>query len=164
MKTRQVEPRTFFPVFENQGKKVALLQLVYMSSLVTDEPEILPAILDVSVRNNRRRNITGMMLYADGNILQVLEGEKDALLKTFRSIELDARHRGIFVLIEKEIAARQFASWSMGFRQLTKAVLEKFPVAAHVFKTRQDEIALRGRPSDALTVLKSFAEDPMGML
>lgn len=143
---------------------MALFQLIYMSSLVADEFDALPTILDTAVRNNKQRDITGMLLYADGNILQVLEGEKDVLLKTFRSIQLDVRHHGVFVLIEEEIAARQFASWSMGFKHLTPADLEKFSDAANVFKTRQDEIALRVQPSDALTILKSFAHGSMGLL
>jgi hypothetical protein len=134
-----------------------------MSSLVTDEPGILPAILDSSIRNNKRNNITGMMLYSDGNVMQVLEGDRDVVLKTFKSIQLDPRHSGIFVLIQGEIAARNFASWSMGFRQISKADMEKFPIAAQIFKVRQEEISQRVQPSEALIVLKSFVEDSMNI-
>lgn len=132
-----------------------------MSSLVADESAELPSILGASVRNNKLRGITGMMLYADGNILQVLEGEKEVLLQTFRTIQADLRHHGILVLIEAEIAARQFASWSMGFRQLTPADLQKLPAAAQIFRAREDEIALRVRAGDALTILNSFAQGSM---
>jgi hypothetical protein len=142
---------------------MSLFQLVYMSSLVTDQAEILPAILDSSVRNNKRRNITGMMLYSAGNVMQVLEGEKYAVLETFQAIQMDARHRGVFVLIEEEIVSRKFASWSMGFRQLSKADLERLPVSANFFKVRPEEIALRDQPSDALTILESFADGSMGI-
>jgi hypothetical protein len=142
----------------------ALFQLVYMSSLVTDGPELLPAILDAAVKNNKRKFITGMLLYADGCVMQVLEGERNTVLETFHSIELDKRHSGIFVLIQQEIDARQFASWSMGFRQLTAADLEKFPAAAHVFKARQDEILLRSRSGAARSILQSFAEGSIGLI
>lgn len=142
---------------------MALFQLIYMSSLVTDEAVVLSAILEASVRNNKKNNLTGMMLYADGNVMQVLEGARDAVLATFHAIERDARHRGIFVLIEQEIAARQFAAWSMGFRQLSLADLEQLPAAAHVFRARPDEITLRGRVGDALTVLQSFANGSMSI-
>jgi hypothetical protein len=142
---------------------MALFQLIYMSSLVTNEPEILSAILDSSVRNNKRSDITGMMLYSDGNVMQVLEGDRHAVIETFKSIQLDLRHSGLYVLIEGEIATRNFASWSMGFRQLSKADLEKFPIAAQVFKARQDEIAQRVQPGEALIVLKSFVEDSMNI-
>jgi hypothetical protein len=140
-----------------------LFQLIYLSALVTDKPELLVSILEQSIRNNKQRDITGMMLYADGNVMQVLEGEKEVVLQTFRAIEADTRHTGVFVLIEQDVASRQFASWSMGFRHLSKADLEKLPPAAHVFKARQDEIALRGRAGDALTVLKTFADGSMSV-
>jgi hypothetical protein len=133
-----------------------------MSSLVTDEPELLPAILAASVRNNKQRGITGMLLYADGSVLQVLEGEKETVLGVFRTVELDKRHSGVYVLIEHEIPARQFASWSMGFKQLMKADLEKLPGAAHVFKARPDEISVRVRPGEALFLLKSFTDGAAG--
>jgi hypothetical protein len=143
---------------------MALFQLIYMSSLVTDEPELLPSILEASVRNNKRRDITGMMLYSDGSVLQVLEGERSIVMETFRAIESDGRHSGIFILIEQEIAARHFASWSMGFRHLSAADLERLPVAAHVFKARDDEIALRGRAGEALTILQSFGDGTMSVV
>jgi hypothetical protein len=139
---------------------MALFQLLYMSSLVGDGPQVLPAILEASIRNNKQRGITGMMLYADGNVTQVLEGEKDTVLKTFRAIQSDARHRGLFVLIEQDIGSRQFASWSMGFKQLSAADLEALPEAAPLFKARPEEVSLRVRPGDALAVLTSFAEGP----
>jgi hypothetical protein len=143
---------------------MAFFQLIYMSSLVTNEPGILSDILDSSTRNNKRRGITGMILFSEGSVMQVLEGKKDTVLETFQAIQLDVRHCGIFVLIEVEIESRKFASWSMGFRQFSKADLEKFPIAANVFKARSDEIALRAHPSDALCLLKSFAEGSMSIV
>jgi hypothetical protein len=51
-----------------------------------------------------------MIHYAGGNVLQVLEGDRDSVRDTFKAVELDKRHSGIFVLIEHEIATGQFAS------------------------------------------------------
>jgi hypothetical protein len=143
---------------------MAFFQLIYVSSLVTNEPEILLSILESSTRNNKRRGITGMLLFSEGNVMQVLEGKKDTVIETFQAIQLDVRHCDIFVLTEVEIESRKFASWSMGFRQLSKVDLEKFPIAANVFKARSDEIAVRAHPSDALCVLKSFAEGSMSII
>jgi hypothetical protein len=134
-----------------------------MSSLVKDEPEILAAILDSSERNNKRNNITGMMSYSDGNVMQVLEGEKETVLKTYQAVQMDLRHYDIFLLLEEEIATRIFASWSMGFRQISTADMQEFPLAANVFKVRPSEIALRVQPSDVLIILKSFADGSMGI-
>jgi hypothetical protein len=134
-----------------------------MSSLATGESDLLPAILEAAVRNNKQMNVTGMLLYADGNVMQVLEGEKAVVLELFQTIKLDKRHSGIFVLVEQEIAARQFASWSMGFKHIKEADLAKFPAAAQIFKARQDEILLRSRAGNALTILKTFADGVIGL-
>jgi hypothetical protein len=134
-----------------------------MSSLVTNDSGILSAIVDSSVRNNKRKDITGMMLCQDGNIIQVLEGEKGAVLETFYAIQLDMRHHGIFVLIEEEIEARKFASWSMGFRHLSKEDLNKFSGAANIFESRSDEIKRRVQPSQVRIILKSFADGSMSI-
>jgi hypothetical protein len=142
---------------------MVLFQLIYMSTLSRESSEVLPAILESSVRNNKHRGITGMILCAEGRILQVLEGGKGAVLKTFRAIESDVRHSDIFVLIEQEIVSRQFASWSMGFRQLTKAELKELPTSVPIFSAQQDEISLRVRSGAALTILKSFADGSMGL-
>ena len=136
---------------------MALFQLTYMSSLVDPSPSVVTDILEASVRNNQRNNITGMMLYAEGNIVQVLEGESPSVMDTFSRILVDMRHVGIFVLWEREISERDFGSWSMGYKALMKSDIERAGVAADAFVTRELEIARRVRPSDALHVLKSFA-------
>jgi hypothetical protein len=128
-----------------------------MSSLVNSDPAVITDILEVSVRKNKRNDITGMMLYAEGNIVQVLEGETLAVADTFSRILVDMRHSGIFVLYEREIAERDFGSWSMGYKALVKADIERAGVAVDAFLTREIEISRRVRPSDALQVLKSFA-------
>jgi hypothetical protein len=136
---------------------MALFQLIYMSSLVNPDPLVVAEILEVSVRNNKRKEITGMMLYAEGNIVQVLEGENVAIMDTFSRILVDMRHVGIFVLYEREVMERDFGSWSMGYKQLLKADIVRSNVAVDLFETRDQEVARRVRQSDALQVLKSFA-------
>lgn len=137
---------------------MALIQLIYVSSLVDpDQPAMLPALLQKSVHYNRDCGITGMMLYAEGNVLQVLEGEQAAVQVLFEKIERDSRHRDIYVLLQADIQERAFADWSMGFRGLSTAELKASPEAEYLFRCRTDELAARVQPGDALDVLKSFA-------
>ena len=140
---------------------MALFQVLYMSSLTESGADALPAILATCVSNNQKKGITGMMLHADGDILQVLEGEREAVVQLFRQIQKDTRHSGIFVLLEEEIAQRQFASWSMGFKHATSAELAKFPDAARVFRVQKDTLEQRVQSSAALAVLQSFAQGSM---
>ncbi|MCY0094128.1 BLUF domain-containing protein [Hoeflea ulvae] len=78
----------------------------------------IDAILAVSRDNNARAGITGMLLWADGVFIQILEGETGAVRRLAARIEQDPRHRNFMVMIEQKVAARAFSDWSMGFRQL----------------------------------------------
>ncbi len=96
-----------------------LVSLVYVSSAIRqfEAPELLD-ILRTARRNNERLDVTGMLLYKDGNFMQVLEGRSAAVNDLMSSIERDGRHRGMIVLIKKPVEERQFASWSMAFQDL----------------------------------------------
>jgi len=138
--------------------KLPIFQLVYTSTLDTDDPGNLRNILDSAVQNNQRDGITGVFLYSDGNVMQVLEGHKTSVLHTFSVIKSDLRHTNIFVLLQQDVALRQFASWSMGFANLTKDALNEFPTVADVFGPHQDASTTQRRAKSALAILNSFAE------
>jgi hypothetical protein len=78
----------------------------------------LGVILLQSQHNNTIMGITGVLFYADGNVLQVLEGEADAVERLFATIRKDPRHRNVIVLLRLPIAERQFPNWLMALRTL----------------------------------------------
>lgn len=96
-----------------------LYQLIY-TSYATEAltPSVLNEIADLSRRNNTEAGITGVMLYHDGSILQVLEGEKDAVETLYAKIEKDPRHIQTMVLIRRESDFREFQGWRMGFKHI----------------------------------------------
>ena len=96
-----------------------LVSLVYVSSATSEfQSQELHEILRTARNNNQRLDITGMLLYKDGNFMQVLEGPGEAVNGLMSFIEKDSRHRGMIVLIKKPIAERQFTAWSMAFKDL----------------------------------------------
>lgn len=91
-----------------------LVQVIYVSSTAGElHADELQSLLLHSRRNNARDGITGMLLYAEGSILQVLEGPADAVDRTYEKIERDDRHRGLIRLVRREISEREFGDWSM---------------------------------------------------
>lgn len=105
-----------------------MYQLVYVSSATVPfpTPDLL-ALLAVSRANNSRAGVTGLLLYRDGNFMQVLEGPEDAVRATFARIEGDRRHKGSLVLLSGPVPSRQFPDWSMGFRDLGSAEVRDTP-------------------------------------
>lgn len=98
-----------------------LYTLVYLSTASALSEEELNSILAVSRRNNARVEVSGALIYCDGNILQVLEGSKDNVFKVYDKIKADRRHRDLIILQSREIPVRNFEEWSMGFRTSSKS-------------------------------------------
>lgn len=93
--------------------------LTYVSSAVAPfTNDELRNLLVVCERNNRRDQISGMLLYKDGNFMQVLEGAEEVVRKTHTRIASDPRHVGLITLLQGPQKERQFPDWSMGFRDL----------------------------------------------
>ena len=98
-----------------------LVAVVYVSSATQPfkEDEILD-LLRVARQNNERDDLTGMLLYREGNFLQVLEGPASAIDKTVEKIRHDPRHKGFILMSRKKIDERQFSDWRMAFRNMSK--------------------------------------------
>jgi hypothetical protein len=78
----------------------------------------LTQILRASNSNNKRLNITGMLLFANGSFIQVLEGEEQAVRLLYEKIAKDPRHSHITLIDDSEIDHPVFSSWSMGYKNL----------------------------------------------
>ncbi|GAA4703028.1 BLUF domain-containing protein [Nocardioides conyzicola] len=96
-----------------------MLSLTYVSSTkellsVQELVELLEAIRP----KNDELELTGMLLYSGGNVIQTLEGPDETVEQIFASIEVDPRHTGVLVLLREQIEERAFPQWSMGFRNL----------------------------------------------
>ncbi|GAA5143996.1 hypothetical protein GCM10023340_10730 [Nocardioides marinquilinus] len=96
-----------------------LRSLTYVSSataLLTGG-ELL-AMLEAVRPRNAELELSGMLLYSGGNIMQVIEGPAPAVERTFAQIARDGRHHDVTVLVDETVGERAFPEWSMGFRDL----------------------------------------------
>ena len=96
-----------------------LFRLAYVStaSKLFDSAELRDMLKESNARN-KDAGITGMLLYKDGQFMQVLEGTLEAVTATFSRISRDPRHHGIMVLVKGAVQERRFPGWSMAFRDL----------------------------------------------
>lgn len=101
-------------------------QIVYVSSAaVPFGSGELRDLLRISVENNTRSGISGMLLFHDGNFIQAIEGPDPAVQALFDKISADRRHGSVIVLDDRTVNERSFGEWSMGFRQVDDAHLNK---------------------------------------
>lgn len=117
-----------------------LYQIVYTSSatrpLSSDE---LAVILEEARARNEQLDVTGMLLYNDGNFLQVIEGQKATLFELYDMIRSDRRHTGVITLAEQSIEERSFEDWRMSFRRLDSLAPEDVPAGYTDFWGREAE-------------------------
>jgi hypothetical protein len=105
-----------------------MYELIYMSSATKKLSEEEIHLLLFQARHyNIGNGITGVLLYIEGDFLQVLEGQKKVVESLFENIKRDKRHKGIIVVYENEKSKRQFPDWSMGFHSSTYEMLQKLP-------------------------------------
>lgn len=96
-----------------------MIQLLYVSGASREMSERdLEEILHTSRANNRRNDITGMLMWADGVFIQILEGEADRVRRLVARIQGDPRHCYFMVMHEQTTDKRLFSDWSMGFKKL----------------------------------------------
>jgi hypothetical protein len=134
-----------------------MISLVYVSSATRDfSAAELDALLITSRRNNSSDAITGMLVYRDGDFLQILEGPEAAVRATYARIARDPRHGRIMALDESRIETRAFGEWSMGFRQVAGSARPEGFI--DFFNCRQALAELVQAGPDALQYLKSFRE------
>jgi hypothetical protein len=93
-----------------------MFYLIYVSSAVRlmDNVELLK-LHQISQKNNKNSEITGMLLYQEGNFMQIIEGEEEHVLELFIKISTDKRHKDIYKIMSGPINKRNFDNWSMGF-------------------------------------------------
>ncbi|MCK6614265.1 MAG: BLUF domain-containing protein [Ignavibacteriales bacterium] len=133
--------------------------LVYVSSAtVPFAQKDLEDLLEVSRRNNKKLNISGILLYKDGNFMQMLEGEEEAVKQLYDKISLDIRHGGTIVILDGYEEERQFADWSMGFRSLNSPEVLALPGYNKFLNTPLTGREFSENPSEAQELLLMFKE------
>jgi hypothetical protein len=131
--------------------------IVYVSSAVElfSDAE-LTELLKKSRQNNGSLDITGMLLYRDGNFLQLLEGPREAVLTLVEKIKKDPRHHGFLALLQQEQKDREFAGWEMGFKRIDAD--SELPGYSDFLKRSFKSEELVKNPSKALKLLQTFRE------
>ena len=95
-----------------------VFQLLYSSTATQDFwPNDLFELVEKSRRKNAEHALTGMLLFHEGQFLQLLEGPEPAVRDCFAVVERDPRHHLVKVLLTGECQQRDFPEWTMGFER-----------------------------------------------
>jgi hypothetical protein len=73
----------------------------------------LREILAKSQHNNKRDDITGYLIFDKTWFIQILEGDRDVVTKTYNRIASDPRHGGAVIINTRDVKDRLFPNWTM---------------------------------------------------
>jgi len=121
----------------------------------------LLALLGKSRANNEKLGITGIMLYRDGNFIQLLEGEAGDVRALYQKIKRDRRHGGVIVLLEGSVAERDFPDWSMAFRDLSLAENNSLPGFNQFINLPLNTDVFKHNSSQVRTLLNVFKRNTL---
>ena len=134
--------------------------LVYVSSALKPfSKEDLVTLLEKSRKNNSSLGVSGMLLYKDGNFLQVLEGEEEHVKTLYAKIAKDPRHKGVLTILQGPSTDRDFPDWSMGFRDLASPEVSEIPGFSHFLDTPLTKAGFSSQPSRAKKLLLLFKKN-----
>ena len=142
---------------EKRDSDSSLRSIVYVSTalhLLNDAQ--LEELLTKTHLNNSRNQITGILLYQDGNFMQLIEGSTRDTYELYERIKSDNRHHNIITLLDQPIEERLFSDWSMAFRNLRNLSIEDLAVAAPYLEDSLRSEKYVSHPNRSLSLLKSF--------
>lgn len=131
--------------------------IIYLSRATVSFNDMqLQMLLDQARYYNAQHDVTGILLYGNGQFFQVLEGEEQAVRATYQRISQDPRHRDIAAFADKAIVARAFPEWHMGYRALApeSLIAPVGYVAPGALQLEREGLSLADR--QLLVLLRSF--------
>lgn len=119
------------------------------------DEQALDDLLERARAKNGGLGVTGMLLYRQGDFMQVLEGPKDDVLSLYSTIIRDPRHHSVTTLVNTDVAERGFGDWSMAFREVTPDDLTRHAVLRPLADHRLTDAYL-AREAPAVDILRTF--------
>jgi hypothetical protein len=116
----------------------------------------IAALLAQSRENNTKLDLTGILLFKNGQFMQALEGPEKTVRSLIETISKDPRHTDVRILSEEEIEVRQFPSWTMGYRGVTDRSITEIPGYDKFFETAAGGTSSWATPSRARFLLDWF--------
>ena len=93
--------------------------IAFVSSAMKDlTPDIIRQVTDEAGKINAQNGITGLTLFADGNVLVLLEGPVEALDKRFDELKKHPAHHSVIKILSVPISQRCFEDYPQALKIL----------------------------------------------
>lgn len=131
--------------------------IVYFSTW--QEPFQEQDLIDTLERSRQKNAVDGISsitLYVRGNIIQVLEGQKQAVEALYTRIEQDYQHTNVIKVLSRPIQQRLFAGSSLAYETITTKQLEELKSVVDLDSSEESSSA--SKTPFILKLIKTFYE------
>jgi hypothetical protein len=130
-----------------------LLSIIYVSSAthLFSNAELEGLLLEAGTFN-KAKDVSGVLLYCDGNFMQCIEGPEESVKEVYSLITGSRRHKGLIEIQRAEIEERSFESWAMGFASPRTS---EFSNLSHAISSASATDS-PAPASDSVQILKNF--------
>ena len=111
----------------------------------------LKKLLESSRLNNLKHHVTGVLIYFEGDFLQILEGMPEDVDRIFNKILKDSSHKDITKIVDQHHEERNFPDWLMGFSSINTDLGEKLTGYIAL-----DDLVDNDSDHKAICILKNF--------
>lgn len=119
----------------------------------------LLALLAFCRSANPKASLTGLLVHRDGTFLQLLEGPSEQVGRVYGQITRDPRHHDIHLVFDRQVPARYFPDWSMGFEEVNEVALLAWPGLNHVLQPPRTAAEWASQPDLALSFFDACRDD-----
>ena len=102
----------------------------------------LEGILQKARSKNEGLGITGMLVYHDREIMQILEGDEKVIRDLYTTISQDIRHRSVEILYQGTIEQRSFTQWTMAFKLLDQESAQELVLGLEEYDLKKTPISM----------------------
>lgn len=144
----------------NTKGSIVLHSVLYVSTAqVLFTPPRMEELLAKARASNARHQVTGLLLFRDGAIMQFLEGPEGAVAGLFRRIRADDRHFAVVTISEGAAPRRRFPDCPMGFRNLRDRAVRRLPGFEEFEDTMLSIVEFGQEPDRAMQLLRLFERE-----
>jgi len=99
--------------------------IIFVSSAIQNfTSDELLGFLNTFRAERLKKNLSGIILYANGNALSMIEGEKEVVETEFNLTKSCPNHHDIIKIYDKAIPHRYFENYSLAFKVIGNASLK----------------------------------------
>lgn len=135
---------------------MAYARWIFKGSLVDEYGLALPPVMQAAYGSGFAEGLNGITLFANGHVMQMLEGEFSALQNAVRNVRDISKLFGMVPLLQEAIEAPASTGVAVGLNRYLETILEHLPPNVYVFQLSEEEIRKRTVPGAARELLLGF--------